>query len=66
MDEVKGLSGGYQCDKHKKMIKSDFWAIVEGWDQITKFGNFQPKSSLRTQTQKGMLLETEIPWFVMK
>ena len=43
------------------MIKSDFWDIVEDWGQIIKFGNFQPKSSLRTQTQKGTILETEIP-----
>ena len=48
------------------MTKSNFWHILEDWGRIMKFGNFQPKSSLRTQTQKVMFLETEITWIAMK
>ena len=53
-------------DNSEKMKKSEIWAILAKLSQITKIGNFQPKSSLRTQTQKGMFLETEITWVAMK
>ena len=43
------------------MTKSDFWHILEDWGRIMKFGNFQPKSSLKTQTQKRTMIETELP-----
>ena len=43
------------------MTKSDFWHILEDWGRIMKFGNFQPKSSLKTQTQKRAMVETELP-----
>ena len=53
-------------DNSEKMKKSEIWAILAKLSQITKIGNFQPKSSLRAQTQKGMPQETKIPYVSMK
>ena len=43
------------------MTKSDFWHILEELGRTMKFGNFQPKSSLKAQTQKRTTVETELP-----
>ena len=63
---MSGFLEVYYRDNSEKMAKSEIWAIIAKLSQITKFGNFQPKSSLRAQTQKGMPLETKIPYVSMK
>ena len=43
-DVVKCLLEAYYKDKHEKMAKTEIWAIMGGWGQKLKIGNFMLKS----------------------
>ena len=43
-DVLEGSLEAYYEAAHEKMTKSEVWAIMGDWGQVTKFYNFCPKS----------------------